>query len=112
MNIQQLITAGILGACMGSFLNVAAHRSLQGRSWWGNERSVCESCGHVLSPVELIPIISWLLLRGKCKNCGANSLRDSCGDDSGALGHILGVCACCYWDMRTCCELPNRHRVW
>ncbi|MBQ9432825.1 MAG: prepilin peptidase [Synergistaceae bacterium] len=71
MNIQHLITAGILGACMGSFLNVAAHRSLQGRSWWGNERSVCESCGHVLGVLELIPVVSWLMLRGKCKNCGA-----------------------------------------
>ena len=71
MNLEQLITAGMLGACLGSFLNVAAHRTLQGRSWWGNERSVCESCGHVLSAFELIPIISWLLLRGKCRKCGA-----------------------------------------
>ena len=70
-DIQQLIIAGILGACLGSFLNVAAHRSLQGRSWWGNERSVCESCGHVLSALELIPVISWLMLRGHCKVCKA-----------------------------------------
>ena len=56
---------------MGSFLNVAAHRSLQGRSWWGNERSVCESCGHVLGAFELIPVISWLVLRGRCRHCGA-----------------------------------------
>ena len=71
MNAQHLITAGVLGACLGSFLNVCAHRSLQGRSWWGNERSVCESCGHVLGALELIPVISWLVLRGRCKNCGA-----------------------------------------
>ena len=71
MNTSQLIVAGIFGACMGSFLNVAAHRSLQGRSWWGNERSVCESCGHVLGALELIPIASWLMLRGRCKKCGA-----------------------------------------
>ena len=70
-DIQQLITAGILGACLGSFLNVAAHRSLQGRPWWGNERSVCESCGHILGVFELIPIISWLMLRGRCKVCKA-----------------------------------------
>ena len=66
-----LITAGIFGACMGSFLNVVAHRSIQGKAWWGNERSVCESCGHVLGFFELIPVLSWLMLRGKCKNCGA-----------------------------------------
>ena len=66
-----LISAGIFGACMGSFLNVVAHRSIQNKSWWGNERSICESCGHVLGFFELIPVISWLMLRGKCKNCGA-----------------------------------------
>ncbi|MBQ7154567.1 MAG: prepilin peptidase [Synergistaceae bacterium] len=69
--MQQLITAGIFGACMGSFLNVAAHRSLHGRKWWGNERSVCESCGHVLGALELIPVISWLAQRGRCRHCGA-----------------------------------------
>ncbi len=69
--IEQIIIAGILGACFGSFLNVAAHRSIQGRKWWGSERSVCESCGHVLSASELIPVVSWLMLRGKCRKCGA-----------------------------------------
>lgn len=71
MENKYLIIAGILGACLGSFLNVIAHRSVQGRSWWGSERSVCESCGHVLGFFELIPIFSWLILGGKCKNCGA-----------------------------------------
>ena len=71
MDFLNLTTAGIFGACMGSFLNVVAHRSVNNRSWWGNERSVCESCGHVLGFFELIPVFSWLILRGKCKNCGA-----------------------------------------
>ena len=64
------VLAAILGACMGSFLNVVAHRSLEGRPWWGNERSVCESCGHVLSPSELVPVLSWVLQRGRCQACG------------------------------------------
>ncbi len=71
MMTQQLVIAGILGACFGSFLNVIAHRSIQGRSWWGSERSVCESCGHVLSASELVPVLSWLFLRGRCRKCGA-----------------------------------------
>ena len=66
-----LFVAGILGACFGSFLNVVAHRSVNNRSWWGSERSVCENCGHVLGFFELIPIFSWLFLKGKCRNCGA-----------------------------------------
>ena len=64
------IIAGIMGACFGSFLNVAAHRSIQGRKWWGNERSVCETCGHVLTAYELIPVVSWLIQGGKCRKCG------------------------------------------
>lgn len=68
---RAIIIAGIFGACMGSFLNVVAHRSIQGRSWAGNDRSVCESCGHVLGAFELIPILSWLIQRGKCRHCGA-----------------------------------------
>lgn len=65
------LLAAVLGACMGSFLNVVAHRSLAGRSWWGRERSLCESCGRVLPSSELIPILSWLMLRGRCRGCGA-----------------------------------------
>ena len=57
---------------MGSFLNVVAHRSIEGRPWWGKERSSCEACGHVLTPCELIPILSWFLQRGRCRSCGAS----------------------------------------
>ena len=64
------LLAAILGACMGSFLNVVAHRSLEGRPWWGNERSACESCGRVLSSSELVPVLSWVLQRGRCRGCG------------------------------------------
>ena len=71
MTTELVVTSALLGACFGSFLNVIAHRSIQGRSWWGSERSVCESCGHVLGATELIPIVSWLVQRGRCKHCGA-----------------------------------------
>lgn len=66
-----VVLTACLGACMGSFLNVVAHRSLEGRSWWGRERSSCESCGRVLTPRELVPIVSWLAQRGRCRGCGA-----------------------------------------
>ena len=66
-----LILSAVLGGCMGSFLDVVARRSLEGRPWWGKERSVCDSCGHVLSAVELIPVVSWLLQRGRCRACHA-----------------------------------------
>ena len=70
--IEQAIIAGVFGASFGSFLNVVAHRSVQGRSWLGlNDRSICESCGHVLEAADMIPILSWLIQRGKCRHCGA-----------------------------------------
>ena len=67
--MENLILIAVIGACFGSFINVVAHRSIQGRSWWGNERSKCEKCGHVLGFFELIPVFSWIILKGKCKNC-------------------------------------------
>ncbi|MDR1376599.1 MAG: prepilin peptidase [Synergistaceae bacterium] len=69
--ILQIIVSSLLGACLGSFLNVVAHRSVEGRPWWGKERSVCESCGKELSASELIPLVSWLIQGGRCRNCNA-----------------------------------------
>jgi leader peptidase (prepilin peptidase)/N-methyltransferase len=63
--------SALLGASLGSFLNVVAHRSVKGQPWWGRERSVCESCGKELTFWELIPLVSWLAQRGRCRTCGA-----------------------------------------
>ncbi|MDO9508697.1 MAG: prepilin peptidase [Thermovirgaceae bacterium] len=60
-----------LGASMGSFLNVVASRTVEERSWWGEERSSCDSCGRKLTATELVPIVSWLVLRRGCRSCGA-----------------------------------------
>lgn len=59
----------LLGGALGSFFNVVAERSSQGRSWWGRERSRCASCGRLLGPGELIPILSYLLQKGRCRGC-------------------------------------------
>ncbi|MEK7662093.1 MAG: prepilin peptidase [Patescibacteria group bacterium] len=56
-----------LGAVIGSFLNVVIFRFNTSRSLSG--RSVCLYCGKVLSWYELIPIVSFLLLRGRCASC-------------------------------------------
>ncbi|MDR1732521.1 MAG: prepilin peptidase [Synergistaceae bacterium] len=61
----------VLGASLGSFFNVVAHRSVTGRPWWGKERSICESCGKELTFCELIPLVSWPLQRGRCRGCNA-----------------------------------------
>ncbi|QQR64535.1 prepilin peptidase [Candidatus Kaiserbacteria bacterium] len=57
------------GAIIGSFLNVVIYRLHTGRSL--NGRSHCMSCGKMLSWYELLPVFSYLSLRGACKGCNA-----------------------------------------
>ena len=65
----------LAGASLGSFLNCAAWRIARGKGFVRG-RSRCPSCGRVLRAPELIPIISWVALRGRCRGCkGAISLR-------------------------------------
>ncbi|MBI2306770.1 MAG: prepilin peptidase [Rhodocyclales bacterium] len=84
--------AGLLGLVVGSFLNVVIHRlpQMMERDWQsqcaelrGEElppaapltlskpRSRCPHCGHQITALENIPLLSWLFLRGKCSACGA-----------------------------------------
>lgn len=58
----------ILGACVGSFLNVVALRSLLHRSWL-RPASACMHCEKRLMPWDMIPIISYFLLGGRCRSC-------------------------------------------
>jgi len=77
----------VLGACVGSFLNAVALRTVEQRPWWGSERSRCGSCGKVLGPSDLVPLFSWFFLKGKCRSCGAKiPLRYPISEAVGALG--------------------------
>jgi leader peptidase (prepilin peptidase)/N-methyltransferase len=81
----------LVGLCVGSFLNVVIHRvpkmlergweaqaaEIRGESAPAHEaynlvvpRSACPSCGHRIGALENIPVLSWLLLKGKCSACG------------------------------------------
>lgn len=59
----------VLGAIFGSFIAVLVIRWPQGRSVLRG-RSVCDGCGRTLAPGELIPLLSALALRGRCRTCG------------------------------------------
>lgn len=84
------IISGVLGLCVGSFLNVVIHRlpKIMEQEWHGqcaelrgeqapateklslsSPRSRCPKCGHKISALENIPVLSYLLLRGKCAGC-------------------------------------------
>ena len=63
-----LIIYIIYGAVIGSFLNVAVYRLPLGVSV-AKGRSYCDSCHHTLQPADLIPVFSWLFLKGRCRYC-------------------------------------------
>ena len=81
---------GLLGLCVGSFLNVVIHRlpKIMEQEWHGqcaelrgepapateklslsSPRSRCPKCGHKITALENIPVLSYLILNGKCKGC-------------------------------------------
>jgi leader peptidase (prepilin peptidase) / N-methyltransferase len=58
-----------LGAAIGSFLNVVIHRLPRGESIV-RPRSRCPGCGAVVRARDNVPLLSWLALRGRCRDCG------------------------------------------
>jgi leader peptidase (prepilin peptidase)/N-methyltransferase len=72
---QSLVTlltvlAAILGLAIGSFLNVVIWRLPRGESL-AHPPSACPKCGHEIRKRDNIPVLSWLILRGRCRDCGA-----------------------------------------
>ncbi|MFN3827213.1 MAG: prepilin peptidase [Micavibrio sp.] len=72
--VAGLILAIPFGLCLGSFATAIASRIPLGKSWIfskdkGAERSACVHCHHGLGVLDLIPLFSWLFLRGRCRYC-------------------------------------------
>ena len=65
----ELVLLGLCGAAFGSFVNVLAHR-LPRRESIVTPRSRCPACGGTIRAYDNIPIVSWLVLRGRCRDCG------------------------------------------
>lgn len=73
MDAMRLYAASVgfgFGAVLGSFLALAAARVPRGMSV-NRPRSFCDTCGRALAWRDLVPVLSWLLLRGRCRYCGA-----------------------------------------
>lgn len=64
-----LIVFFILGTILGSFYNVVGYRLPKGESLTKPKHSYCSDCGKELNWYELIPIVSFLIQKGKCRNC-------------------------------------------
>ncbi len=61
--------AGLFGLCLGSFATVVVSRWPAEQSLV-SPRSHCTSCERTLGPLEMVPVLSWLALRGRCRGCG------------------------------------------
>ncbi|MBS1195983.1 MAG: Prepilin peptidase [Actinobacteria bacterium] len=64
------LIGGVVGLIVGSFLNVVAYRVPRGLSVI-RPRSACPGCGHEIRSRDNIPLLSWILLRGRCRDCGS-----------------------------------------
>lgn len=85
------IPAFIFGLMAGSFLNVVIYRLPLGRSVV-KPRSFCPRCGKTISWYENIPVLSWIVLGGKCRKCGASiSPRYPAIEILGGLLAVLAV---------------------
>ena len=64
-----MIMLALVGCCVGSFLNVLIYRIPKGEEFVRTP-SHCMTCGHKLKWYELVPVLSWLAQKGKCRSCG------------------------------------------
>ena len=69
LTVYLLLLTGLMGLIMGSFCNAWAWRLAHGESIV-HGRSHCAACGHTLAAKDLVPLVSWLCLRGRCRYCG------------------------------------------
>ncbi|GAA2078649.1 A24 family peptidase [Pseudolysinimonas kribbensis] len=84
-----VVALGAFGSIIGSFLNVVVYRVPRGISIV-SPRSACGSCGHEVRWHDNIPLVSWLVLRGRCRDCRARiSIRYPLIELAGAAFFVL-----------------------
>jgi leader peptidase (prepilin peptidase) / N-methyltransferase len=66
----EIVAAAVIGAILGSFLNVVIHRLPRGESLV-SPSSRCPECETPIAPYDNVPLLSWLILRGRCRHCEA-----------------------------------------
>nr|WP_315383084.1 A24 family peptidase [uncultured Sphingomonas sp.] len=84
------ILLGVLGAVFGSFIATTAIRWSEGRSV-ARGRSACDSCGTPLGAAELVPVLSYLAQRGRCRHCSARIASSHWGTE--VVGLVIGAIA-------------------
>lgn len=68
-SILLVVSIGVFGLLIGSFLNVVIYRVPAGKSLWPSSK--CPNCDAPVRPWQNVPVVSWLALRGRCASCRA-----------------------------------------
>jgi len=100
--IMNTIFAGIFGLIIGSFLNVCIYRIPEGRTIVRGH-SMCMSCGHELGASDLVPLFSWIILKGKCRYCGS-PIASRYAKIEGLTGGVFTVLS---WQRRSAYYMPG-----
>jgi leader peptidase (prepilin peptidase)/N-methyltransferase len=95
----------LLGLAVGSFLNVVIWRVPRGESIV-SPPSACPSCGHAIRPRDNVPVLSWLVLRGRCRDCGQPISARYPLVEAGTGVLFLGVAALVGFDAPEVWSLP------
>ena len=69
LDITLYVLSALAGFCIGSFLNVCIYRLPRGK-FFSKARSFCPKCGEAIKAYDNIPLLSYVILRGKCRSCG------------------------------------------
>ncbi len=81
--------AFIFGSVFGSFLNCMSDRIIRHEKWWVG-RSKCDECGHFLTILDLVPIFSYVFLKGECRYCHTK-LSSTYVWSEGILGFLFAL---------------------
>ncbi|SEM88680.1 prepilin peptidase [Cryobacterium sp. TMT1-3] len=92
-----VVIVGFFGALIGSFLNVVIYR-VPAKKSIVSPPSACGSCGARIRPWDNIPVVSWFILRGRCRDCGAHI---SARYPAVELGTALFFAAVAWWVAAT-----------
>lgn len=95
----QMIFVAAAGLIGGSFASALSWRIPRDEPWAGRERSRCTSCGTTLTTLDLIPLFSWLFLRGRCRHCKAPIASLYPLIEMTAMVAALGLWAAWGWDF-------------
>jgi leader peptidase (prepilin peptidase)/N-methyltransferase len=99
MNLSVAVIAGILGVVIGSFLNVVVHRVPLKLSIV-SPPSACPECGAAIRRYDNIPVVSWLVLRGRCRDCQSRISKRYPFVELGT-GASFALVALAFWPTKT-----------